>query len=161
MGPDDFSFRAARREDAAMVFNITLASVKGLAQGSYSQAQLENWMGARTPAFYEDLIAKGRMTLCLRDTVVVGFVDAEPGEVTRLFVLPDAAGHGIGKRLLEIGIAEARLSHSGPIRLEATLNAEAFYKRHGFKSIGRGHFSHGLGGEPIEIVHMEMSAPRA
>ena len=153
---DDFSFRAARRDDAATVFSITEASIRGLAGAAYSPAQLENWMGERTPAFYEELIARGRMTICLRNGFAVGFVDAEPGEVTRLFVLPETAGSGIGRRLLEIGIAQARLGHSGPIRLEATTNAEGFYRKCGFRSVGRGCFSHGLGGEPIEIVHMEL-----
>lgn len=153
---NDFSFRAARREDAETIFNLTKASIGGLAGTSYSRTQLENWMGERTPAFYEALIASGRMTVCVRDAVVVGFVDAEPGEVTRLFILPEAAGLGLGRRLLEIGIGQARLGHIGPIKLEATINAEGFYRKHGFRSVGRGQFSHGLGGEPIEIVHMEL-----
>ncbi|QPF90824.1 GNAT family N-acetyltransferase [Bradyrhizobium commune] len=153
---DDVSFRAACREDAEAVFNVTKASIGGLARASYSRHQIENWMGERTPAFYEELIAKGRMTVCMRGRIVVGFVDAEPGEVTRLFILPEAAGAGLGRRLLEIGIVQARLGHDGPVRLEATINAEGFYQRHGFRSTGRGYFSHGLGGEPIEIVHMEL-----
>jgi predicted N-acetyltransferase YhbS len=150
------SFRAARREDAETVFNITRASIGGLAGASYSRTQIENWMGERTPAFYEELIARGGMTVCVREGTVVGFVDAEPGEVTRLFILPEVAGTGLGRRLLDIGIAQARLGHSGPIRLEATINAESFYQKHGFRSTRRGHFSHGLGGAPIEIVHMEL-----
>lgn len=151
-----FYFRAARSEDAEVVHWITKASIAGLARASYSRSQIENWMGERTPAFYKEIIAKGAMTVCLRDSVVVGFVDAEPGEVTRLFILPEAAGLGLGRRLLEIGIERARLGHSGPIRLEATINAEGFYQKHGFRSLGRGVFSHGLGGEPIEVVHMEL-----
>jgi predicted GNAT family N-acyltransferase len=153
---EDVSFRPARPEDAETVFEITKASIGGLAGESYSRNQIENWMGERTPAFYQELIAKGRMTVCLRDAVVVGFVDAEPGEVTRLFMLPEAAGLGLGRRMLDIGIAQARLGHSGPIKLEATINAEGFYQRHGFRSIGRGYFSHGIGGVPIEIVHMQL-----
>jgi ribosomal protein S18 acetylase RimI-like enzyme len=152
----NISFRNARSADAEAVFNITKASISGLAAASYSRDQIENWMGERTIAFYEELIAKGRMTVCVRDDVVVGFVDAEPGEVTRLFIMPDAAGLGLGRRLLEIGVEQARLDHSGPIRLEATINAEAFYQKYGFRSMRRGYFSHGLGGEPIEIVHMEL-----
>ncbi|WP_256466644.1 GNAT family N-acetyltransferase [Bradyrhizobium sp. 193] len=83
-------------------------------------------------------------------------MDADPGEVTRVFVLPEAAGAGLGRRLLEIGISQARLGHSGPIRLEATINPVGFYQKCGFRSISRGLFSHGLGGDPIEIVHMEL-----
>nr|WP_245176178.1 GNAT family N-acetyltransferase [Cupriavidus sp. AcVe19-6a] len=96
------------------------------------------------------------MNVCLLDDAVIGFVDAEPGEVTRLFVLPEAAGAGLGRRLLEIGIEQARVNHSGPIRVEATINAVGFYLKHGFKVLKRGYFSHGLGGEPIEIVQMEL-----
>ncbi|WP_235983530.1 GNAT family N-acetyltransferase [Bradyrhizobium australiense] len=70
-------------------------------------------MGERTPASYEEFIAKGRMTVCLHDGVVVGFVDAEAGEVTRLFILPEATGAGLGRRLLDIGIAQARLGRNG------------------------------------------------
>lgn len=77
---DDVSFRAARREDAEAVFNVTKASIEGLARASYSRNQIQNWMGQRTPAFYEELIAKGRMTVCLRGRIVVGFVDAEPAK---------------------------------------------------------------------------------
>lgn len=154
--PADFSFRPARREDAETLFDITKASIGGLAGASYSPKQIENWMGERTATFYEELIAKGRMTVCLRGGVAVGFVDAEPGEVTRLFVLPEVAGVGLGRRLLEIGIAQARLGHSGSIKLEATVNAVGFYRKCGFRSLGRGYFSHGRGGKPIEIVHMEL-----
>ncbi|MDA9400528.1 GNAT family N-acetyltransferase [Bradyrhizobium sp. CCBAU 45389] len=156
MPADDISFRPACPDDAETVFDITKASIAGLSRGCYSPAQIENWMGERTPRFYEELIAKGRMTVCVRNEIIVGFVDAEPGEVTRLFVLPAAAGSGVGQRLLDIGVAQARRGHSGPIRLEATINAEAFYRRYGFRSTGRGQFSHGLGGEPIEIIHMEL-----
>ncbi len=156
MADNAVTFRAAHPDDAETVFNITKASIAGLSRGCYSHDQIENWMGERTRRFYEDFIARGRMTLALREGIVVGFVDAEPGEVTRLFVLPEAAGCGLGRRLLDIGVAEARLGHDGPVRLEATINAEPFYRRYGFRTTGRGQFSHGLGGEPIEIVHMEL-----
>lgn len=152
----EFLFRPAHREDGETVFNITRESIRGLAGGSYSRDQIENCMGERTPAFYEGLIAKGRMTVCQREGVVIGFVDAEPGEVTRLFISPEAAGVGLGRRLLDIGIAQAREGHSGPIRLEATTNAEGFYRKCGFRRIGSGLFSHGLGGDPVEIVYMEL-----
>ncbi|MGM4954293.1 hypothetical protein ACT4MK_02855 [Bradyrhizobium barranii] len=64
-------------------------------------------MGKPKPAFYDELIAKGRLTACLCDGVVVGFVDAQPSELTRLFTLPDVAGLGLGRRRLAIAIEQA------------------------------------------------------
>lgn len=154
MSHGDLVVRPARAGDGQAVFDVTRRSIGGLGASHYSADQIAGWMGARTPAFYEDLIARGCMMVAERQATIVAFVDAVPGEVTRLFILPDAAGVGLGSRLLQIGIEKARSGHVGPIKLEATINAEGFYRRHGFKAIGRGQFSHGLGGEPIEIVQM-------
>jgi predicted GNAT family N-acyltransferase len=155
---DTLTVRPARLGDGAAVFAVTQQSVMGLAAGHYSAEQIANWMGARTAAYYEDLIAQGRMFVAEQGGLILGFVDAEPGEVTRLFLRPDAAGKGLGARLLAIGIDAARKDHDGPIKIEATLNAESFYQRHGFRTIRHGYFSHGVGGVPIEIVHMELAA---
>ena len=136
----DFSFRPARREDAETVFNITKASIGGLAWVSYSPNQIENWMGERTPAFYEELIANGRMTVCLRGGAIVGFVDAEPGEVTRLFILPEAVGVGLGQRLLETAERWA-IEHWLSQAMHMTVIVQrteliAWYERHGYSRTG-------------------------
>lgn len=155
-GTDGFMLRPARAGEGARLFEVTRLSVAGLARGHYSAAQIDGWMGARTPAYYEALIAKGGVAVAECEGLIVGFVDAEPGEVTRLFLAPGAAGAGLGRRLLEIGIDKARAGHAGPIKVEATVNAEGFYRRHGFRRVGTGNFSHGIGGDPIEIVLMEL-----
>lgn len=148
--------RPARAGDGQSVFDVTLNSVRKLAREHYSNAQIAAWMGGRTATTYEALIEKGRMVVAEQGGKIVGFVDAVPGEVTRLFLLEDVAGTGLGGKLLEMGIAKARLDHDGPIRVESTLNAERFYARHGFRTIEQGFFSHGAGGDPIAIVLMEL-----
>jgi GNAT superfamily N-acetyltransferase len=148
-------FRKARSGDGAAVFALTHKSIAALAKDYYSSEQIAGWMGERTPAFYDEMIAKGRMVVVERDGVVFGFVDAEPGELTRLFVSPEEAGGGFGARLLAAGIEAARFGTEGPVRVEATLNAEGFYRRHGFRTLGHASFSHGLGGPRIEVVLME------
>jgi GNAT superfamily N-acetyltransferase len=148
--------RPARGGDGEAVLEVTRLSVAGLARNHYSAEQIAGWMGERTPAYYEDLIAHGRMVVAERGGVIVGFVDSEPGELTRLFILPDASGYGLGRRLLQIGIEHARRGLDGSIRVEATLNAVDFYKHFGFKAIGKGYAAHTLGGPPIPIVHMEL-----
>ncbi len=123
----DLVIRPALAGDGVSAFEITRNSVAGLAGSHHSEQQLKSWMGARNPEFYEELISRGRMFVAVRgDGKVVGFVDTVPGEVTRMFILPEAAGQGLGSRLLALGIAGASDGFSGPIRLEATLNAVRF-----------------------------------
>lgn len=155
------TLRPARAGDGSALFEVTHRSVLGLAGSHYSAAQLAGWMGDRNAAFYEGVIAQGGAVVAEKDGSIVGFVDAEPGEVTRLFLLPGMAGAGLGKRLLQIGIETAGAGHSGPIKVEATRNAENFYRHHGFATVRTGHFSHGAGGDPIEIVLMELAAEPA
>ena len=155
---ESITLRAARAGDGAAVFAVTHQSITELAQGRYSAEQLRGWMGQRSHDDYERAIAKGGMVVACQGDTVVGFVDAEPGEVTRLFVLAQAAGQQLGSRLLAAGLAKAQAPHVQVIKVESTLNAEGFYRRHGFIATGRDVFSHGVGGDPIEVVLMERPA---
>jgi len=143
------TFRRARPGDGATLFAVTGAAVAGLAAAHYPATTIRDWMAGRTVAEYEALI--GRHWL----------VVAEPGVLTRLFVRPDAAGQGLGARLLEIGVAFAAADGQGPVTLGATLNARGFYERHGFRFVRNGTYRHALDSPEIAIAHMALSAERA
>lgn len=150
------TIRPAVAADAETVFAITRASVEGLARDHYSAAQIAGWMGDRTPGTYRAEAASGRIKVAELDGRVVGYVDAVLGELTRLFLLPEAAGQGIGKALFAVGLRQAREGHAGPVRIEATLNAAPFYARQGFRKVGEGTFGgRGAGFPPIPVVLME------
>lgn len=153
-----FLIRPAQQGDGQALYDVTHLSILASGQAFYSSEQLAGWMGARTAATYEAIIAKGNVMVAERNGQLVAFVDTEGGEVTRLFLLPEATGSGLGKHLLELGIERVKREYKEDIRVEATLNAESFYAHHGFKAVERGFFSHGVGGEPIAIVHMVLEA---
>jgi ribosomal protein S18 acetylase RimI-like enzyme len=157
MSDDRIVLRPARHgDDGQSVFDLTWVSVKALAKDHYPPEVIANWMGERTPAFYEKLIANGLLVVAEQGGAIVGFVDAEPGEVTRLFVQPNASGRGLGRRLLQIGIEQARRGHEGRIKVEATLNAVGFYEKHGFKILRSCYSSHNPAGPPISLILMEL-----
>jgi predicted GNAT family N-acyltransferase len=85
---------------------------------------------------------------------VVGFVEAIPGEIVKLFIAGVAAGLGVGHRLMLAGLVMARHGHDGAIFIESTKNAEAFYARYGFEKIGEGVFSRGGSAVSIEVVKL-------
>ena len=151
-----FDFRPARSGDGEALFQITHRSISALGASHYPPEVLKGWMGQRSPAYYENEVLSGTITVAVRNDEAVGFVDAVPGEIVRLFLLPDCAGIGLGKALLTIGLQRSRQDSGDPVRVEATLNAESFYARHGFRRVGLGKFALQLGGTPIDIVHMEL-----
>lgn len=146
--------RPARPGEGQKLYDVTQAAIFRLAAGHYSAAQIAQWMGGRDAAHYEQVIANGAVRVAVEDGEILGFVDSAPGVLLRLFVRPGVAGKGLGRRLLEVGVAAAWLEDR--VRLEATLNAAPFYARCGFVEVGRSVFQHPLGGLPVEVVNMEL-----
>ncbi len=57
---------------------------------------------------------------------------------------------------MDLGLPIVRRGHVGPVILEATANAEQFYQKFGFVTVGCGYFLHGVTKTPpMEIEKME------
>lgn len=57
------------------------------------------WLDGRSPETYRAAIAAGSLRLAYTDSLQ-GFVEFDGDEISKLFVRGDAAGQGIGARLL-------------------------------------------------------------
>jgi len=150
--------RLARQADAEAMFALHRRSVLTLCREAYTAHQLDAWFVERSPAIYAPALAAQRIHVACRGDALVGFVGFEPGEVTLLFVDPDASGSGVGQALFEFGLAAARVGHSGPLRVVATKNALRFYERHGFAETGRFMLERGDPVVLIEVVEMQQAA---
>lgn len=151
--------RAGRPDDIEQIYAVHRDSVVRLCAGHYSEAQIAGWLAGRTPAMYLAAIADGRLWVA-DDGALVGFAEIDGRELAKLFLRGDRAARGIGHRLLEHAVEAIRATGAASVVLEATINARGFYARHGFVETGRAAFSHGAGGEPLEIVKMERALPR-
>lgn len=153
--------RQAVMGDAEAIFDAHRDSVLNLCAGAYTEAQLRVWFEGRSPTIYQAALEAGRIWLAesaaSAETAgrVLGFVGAVPGEVTLLFVRPEAAGHGLGARLLALGVSSARAGFDGALTVVATSNSRRFYERHGFAFVEPQFFVRGALDTRFEVLKMQ------
>lgn len=152
---EQFTVRPANREDAPSIYAIHQASLINLCVTHYPLVTLQRWFATKTIEGYYSALDNGEMFICEVEHVAVGFGHAIPSEVVAIFVHPDFAGQGIGKLILNHALQCAKSDDDTPIKLTATLNAEAFYVKHGFKEVRR--YSEVRGDLEFRVVEMEKS----
>ncbi len=128
--------RKAVPSDAEAIMSVHKSSIQEICKTSYTPDQIQAW----TEALQLDRYVQG---MELFDFYVAededarkiaGFliVESNVGEINALYIAPSAVGQGLGKKLLDL--AERIIQERGhkEMRLKSTLNAEAFYRHHGF-----------------------------
>lgn len=149
------TIRLARACDIPALARVHVAAVRALCRSHYRERELARWVD-QGPGLYAGLVRSATVVVAELDGAVVGFGAASlvKGYVRAVYVAPGHAGAGIGGRLLARLERAARVLGVRRLRLEATLNAEAFYMRAGYRSLGRGRTALGLG-----CVRMVKSLP--
>lgn len=123
--------RAAQLEDAATIHGLHIASVRALARSHYGPEQIEAWCGRRSPASYREPIERKVVLVAEQGGRLAGFGQLDPATATveAVYVHPSCVGLGIGRALLQ-ALEEAALALGlRALRLDASLNAEGFYRR--------------------------------
>lgn len=154
----EIALRRAGLDDRDMVFSLHIDSVTALCGTHYTKAQVDGWFFARSLADYTRAIECGALWIAEIAGEPVAFTEVFPGKISMLFVRGASAGQGVGARLLEFALAQARAGADGVVRLEATLNAQAFYERHGFIKVGESRLQR-ASGMTLETVLMEQRLP--
>jgi putative acetyltransferase len=79
---------------------------------------------------------------------------AARGRIRKVFVEPDLAGRGLGRRLVEAAEARAGAAGRRGFVVRANLNAVAFYERLGYRATGPGAMTV-AGGATVPMTMME------
>ena len=151
------NIRLARPEEAELLLQIHHASVQGLCAGQYDAEQIAHWFDGRDAGIYTQGIAQQRLWLaCAPDPV--GFIEVDEHSIDKLFVLPQAAGLGVGKALLLHGLQALQSEGRQTVDIEATLTGVAFYQKHGFRILEQAQSKHGGDDAPLAVVKMQWQA---
>lgn len=113
---------------------IHTSAVKATCKDFYTGKQIEAWLDGRSPQGYQEGINKGDMYIAEDNGKTIGFGHAIPGEIVAIYVEPAFHKKGVGKLLLDYGFKIALKGHN-KVKVESTINAEGFYKKHGFVKI--------------------------
>ena len=130
------AIRVAVEGDADAVWRVHTQSIRALCAGWYTDQEIAVWTGRLIADAYRRAIRAHVMVVAERDGAVVGFgeLDLERREVVAVYVVPEATGAGIGSALLAHLERTARGHGCRHLTLCASLNAEAFYARRGWRT---------------------------
>jgi GNAT superfamily N-acetyltransferase len=128
------SLRLATEADRGELWRLHSRSVEALCRGAYSSREVSTWVELLRPEGYLRPEQPRTVLVAERGRQLVGFGQLEPleGELEALYVAPEAAGHGVGSALLASLEALAWRAGARVLHLDASLNAEAFYRARGY-----------------------------
>jgi len=139
--------RTARPEDAETIIHLHYAAVHETAIAFYPTEIIEAWSRKPDEARFQwmrQMIASGEEVVLVAEAPsgILGFGVLIPKlhELRALYVHPEAGRQGIGKQILQAVEAQAAARGISCLQLLASLNAETFYQRNGYKVLSRGTF---------------------
>ncbi len=145
--PSEIVVRAATAADAQGVLEAHFAAVHSAAvhypAKYYDDETLDDWSPVVDQLRLESFLATWKpdqevMHVACLDDFVCGFASifVPTSELRACYVHPEAAGLGVGRRLLSCVEDKARELKLGWLTLDASLNAEHFYNAMGYQSDG-------------------------
>jgi inorganic pyrophosphatase len=136
---------------------INVRGIREVAAACYGAEVVDAWAGRRSAQLLLGAIAAEIAVLAeLDDGVAAGFgiLDLDDAEVRAVYVSPDHLRRGVGARILMSLEAIARERGLTRLGLDASLNAEGFYRRFGFESLGPATHEMGATGIHIDCIKM-------
>ena len=144
----------AKSEEADALTAIAHAAKR---QWGYPESWIVAWREILT--MRPEFIAENVAYCAVEQERAVGFyvltTEDDGIHLDHLWILPEAMGRGIGQALFQHAAAQAKISGSDLIRIEADPNAEGFYKRMGATRVGTSVSE--VEGERRELPLMEWS----
>ncbi len=131
------TLRKASPKDAPGIWNVRVSAIRAIHEPRYPQEDLIKWAPKAMPEGFIKAVENNEWYVVTDDDLILatGYVDVDKRRLEALFVLPEYQGQGIAKLMIHHLHAIARAHGLSEIYLDATLNAEGFYSKHGYAKI--------------------------
>ena len=138
----DFSIRRAEPKDARGIHDAHMRSILEICAKDYTEEQLNGW--GRRPYSEERRVATIRdhkVWVIARETEIFGYAHFQTeqsngkrsGYCNALYLTPEVAGRGFGRKLMDLMVTEALNEKLERIELYSTITSAAFYLKNGFR----------------------------
>ncbi len=126
--------RKARKEDKEELAVLHKASIGRLCAKAYGTDLIRGWLDVITTEAYDNALKHLVFIVVAGPESLLGFgmLDCPDSMIKAVYVAPDQAGKGIGTRILTTLERLAGIAGVNRLSIFATLNAEGFYRRHGY-----------------------------
>lgn len=129
--------RPAVANDAPRLFEVRRTSILELAPPALPLELAEEWANAHGPEWILQVLRERLVWVFEFGGDVVGWVSVTANRIDGLYTSRQYAGRGIGSQLLRFVEAELERLGYAEATLEASWNAEAFYRRRGYEVAGQ------------------------
>lgn len=149
-----FTIERAHAEDSNLLTEIAISAKR---HWNYPERWIELWTPALTIS--PDYVSKNETWLAVVNEMPVGFYSLVQEDdalwLDNLWVLPDAMGKGIGKKLFQHAVERSRELGASILKIEADPNAQSFYEKMGARKVGEHHSE--IDGQPRILPIMEIN----
>ncbi len=125
--------------DVDAIISVHKKSIDGLCNDFYSQEQMKVWTSMFNSKILNEGIKNpnniGLIAIQNGEVVGYGFFNNQDKEVKGIYLVPDAAKNGIGRKILSELESIAKEYGLDELVLDSTLNAVGFYEKCGFRKI--------------------------
>ena len=151
--------RIAKPTDYAEMDSVFRASAQAFCSQSYDAATITEWADQAWPDRFKLGKEKGdEQYVFTKDGRIIcfGCINLSSEKLVSLFVHPEFSGQNVGEMMLEYVIARTATAGVKVLKLDSSINAVNFYKRHGFSEVGFSKYKT-QSGLQMDSVQMELT----
>lgn len=150
------NIRRATFEDINALWAVRTAAIQGINTNFYTKAGIDIWASTEKPNDFDNVIKKLAWYVAEEGNIICGsgFLDTDTGQIGGIFVDPKFQRRNIGLQILNRLEEVAKEHDIKTLHLEATLNAEAFYKAAGYLSMEKSKYHH-VSGVDFDCIKMQ------
>lgn len=129
------TIRPAQAADASAISAVIIQSLRDSNSRDYTPEIIARVERSFAPAAVVELLKQRTVFVAARGARIIGTASLDQAVVRTVFVVPDAQGQGIGRRLMAAVMHEAEIRRVAILTVPSSVTAEAFYARLGFKPV--------------------------